>query len=281
MDAVRDAHLKRPRTLLIGIGDRVGAERRGRGGDAAPPRRGVGRGGDGRAWRPRGADGRGDPRRARRPTGDWSAHRRGAHRRGGATSRRERHRHRVRVARGTKCAQRVGIDNNAAQTKREARGGFRRGREDEVNNFAVSVHVRTNPRAHSERARRRANDDRREGQTYEMQYGGQNGGFGQQGDREKQRYVMMDARKSYTNTWATDLMSAPCTNPGFCLYAACWCVSILPPRDLVRTRDVSARAPDPAPRPGPPPGPPPHGLFSKHRVRTRCWIIPHPSFRRL
>ena len=96
-----------------------------------------------------------------------------------------------------------------------------------------------------------------------MQYGGQNGGFGQQGDREKQRYVMMDARKSYTNTWATDLMSAPCTNPGFCLYAACWCVSILPPRDLVRTRDVSARAPDPAPRPAPDPRTSPPRAFFK------------------
>ena len=55
-------------------------------------------------------------------------------------------------------------------------------------------------------------------------------------------------------------MSAPCTNPGFCLYAACWCVSILP-RETLRTRDVSARAPDPAPAPPPTPDLPPTGFF--------------------
>jgi hypothetical protein len=53
-----------------------------------------------------------------------------------------------------------------------------------------------------------------------MQYGGnQGGGFGQ--PRQNKRMVMVDARKSYTNSWATDLMGAPCRNPGFCLYAAC------------------------------------------------------------
>jgi hypothetical protein len=115
-----------------------------------------------------------------------------------------------------------------------------------------------------------------------MQYGGQNGGFGQQGDREKQRYIMMDARKSYTNTWATDLMSAPCTNPGFCLYAACWCVSVFAPRDPVRTRDVVRARPPSRPPPRPrPPDLPPTAFFFKDGVRTRCWIIPHPSSRRL
>ena len=53
-----------------------------------------------------------------------------------------------------------------------------------------------------------------------MQYGGnQGGGFGQ--PRQNKRMVMVDARKSYTNSWSTDLMGAPCRNPGFCLYAAC------------------------------------------------------------
>merc|ERR1712205_3018 len=53
-----------------------------------------------------------------------------------------------------------------------------------------------------------------------MQYGGnQGGGFGQ--PRQNKRMVMVDARKSYTNSWSTDLMGAPCSNPGFCLYAAC------------------------------------------------------------
>ncbi len=56
-----------------------------------------------------------------------------------------------------------------------------------------------------------------------MQYGGQGGqgggGFG--APRQSKRMVMTDARKSYTNSWSTDLMGAPCRNPGFCLYAAC------------------------------------------------------------
>ena len=39
---------------------------------------------------------------------------------------------------------------------------------------------------------------------------------------EKRRVVMADARKSYTNTWATPLTTAPCANPGYCLFAACW-----------------------------------------------------------
>jgi hypothetical protein len=60
-----------------------------------------------------------------------------------------------------------------------------------------------------------------------MQYGGQHGqgGYGQggydQGGRQNRRLVMIETRKSYTNNWATDLMGAPCANPGFCLYAAC------------------------------------------------------------
>lgn len=56
-----------------------------------------------------------------------------------------------------------------------------------------------------------------------MQYGG--GGYGQrQPGAPKARIVMTEARKSYVNKWQTDLMGAPCANPGFCLYAACWCV---------------------------------------------------------
>merc|ERR1712216_772517 len=56
-------------------------------------------------------------------------------------------------------------------------------------------------------------------QEARMQYGGnQGGGFGQ--PRQNKRMVMVDARKSYTNSWSTDLMGAPCRNPGFCLYAA-------------------------------------------------------------
>ena len=39
---------------------------------------------------------------------------------------------------------------------------------------------------------------------------------------EKKRVVMADARKSYTNNWATPLTTAPCANPGYCLFAACW-----------------------------------------------------------
>ena len=58
-----------------------------------------------------------------------------------------------------------------------------------------------------------------------MQYGG-GGGYGQRqpGGAPKARIVMTEARKSYTNSWTTGLMGAPCANPGFCLYAACWCV---------------------------------------------------------
>ncbi len=53
-----------------------------------------------------------------------------------------------------------------------------------------------------------------------MQYGGgQGGGFG--APRQNKRMVMADARKSYSNSWTTDLMGAPCKNPGFCVYAAC------------------------------------------------------------
>ena len=110
------------------------------------------------------------------------------------------------------------------------------------------------PRAHSERARRRANDDRREGQTYKMQYGGQNGGFGQHGDREKQRYLLMDARKSYTNTWATDPMSAPCTTRGLLpVRRVLVRVHLTPARPRSDAGRVRARAPDPAPRPAPDP----------------------------
>ena len=172
--------------------------------------------------------------------------------------------------------------NDAVLKKREARGGFRRVVMTRSTSRGCPRARRRPAASHSERARRRAIDDRREGQTREMQYGGQNGGFGQQGDREKQRYIMMDARKSYTNSWATDLMSAPCTNPGFCLYAACWCVSVFAPLDPVRTRDlVRARPPSrPPPRPRPP-DLPPTAFFFKHGVRTRCLIIPHPSSRRL
>lgn len=118
-----------------------------------------------------------------------------------------------------------------------------------------------------------------------MQYGGQNGGFGQQGDREKQRYILMDARKSYTNAWATDLMSAPCTNPGFCLYAACWCVSVFAPRDPFGPATSSARALHPAPRPAPDPRTSPPRRFFSNTASARVvglfhtlpLVASHPS----
>ena len=56
-----------------------------------------------------------------------------------------------------------------------------------------------------------------------MQYNGGGGGFPPQGGAGgKKRVVMADVRKSYTNNWVTPLTTAPCSNPGFCLYAACW-----------------------------------------------------------
>ena len=111
-----------------------------------------------------------------------------------------------------------------------------------------------------------------------MQYGGQNGGFGQQGDREKQRYVMMDARKSYTNTWATDLMSAPCTNPGFCLYAACWCVSILPRETSFGRGTCPPAPPIPPPAPDLPPDLPPTGFFQNTESARVVGLFLTPPF---
>jgi hypothetical protein len=56
-----------------------------------------------------------------------------------------------------------------------------------------------------------------------QQQGG--GGFPPRGHGpDKKRLVMADARKSYTNNWTTPLTTAPCSNPTYCLYAACWCV---------------------------------------------------------
>ena len=72
-----------------------------------------------------------------------------------------------------------------------------------------------------------------------MQYGG--GGYGQrQPGAPKARVVMAEARKSYVNKWQTDLMGAPCANPGFCLYADLPSVSF----DMVlrgATADVAMR----------------------------------------
>uniref|UniRef100_A0A7S0SH71 Uncharacterized protein n=1 Tax=Mantoniella antarctica TaxID=81844 RepID=A0A7S0SH71_9CHLO len=53
-----------------------------------------------------------------------------------------------------------------------------------------------------------------------QQQGG--GGFPPRGHGpDKKRLVMADARKSYTNNWTTPLTTAPCSNPTYCLYAAC------------------------------------------------------------
>ena len=46
------------------------------------------------------------------------------------------------------------------------------------------------------------------------------GGGGGQNPQDKKRIREAEMRKLYANSWAVELMKAPCARPGFCLYAS-------------------------------------------------------------